>query len=302
MLDEKQVIKTVIRDVYSIQKVRIQTGLRLVANFKAELGQAPSTEEEDLSSDAKEILEILRKDYKRISDAIAETGKKVKVFKDQYFIGTELISNEVEYTLTKVYLGLLEQEELSVSNVKKIVEKHPLWIHFLKDVKGIGPLMAGVLISEIDIHKAKYPSSLHAYAGIDVAHTDKGISGRGRKDEHLVMREYTAKDGTIKTKKSITYNPTLKTKLLGVICGGFIKCKSPYADVYNNYKVRLENRPDLKDTTKLHRHRMAVRYMAKIFLNDLYKNWRQIEGLVVEKPYHEAKLGIVHNSPSDQKV
>ena len=35
-------LKTIVRGAYDIQKNRIQTGNRLVGNFKAKLGQAPS--------------------------------------------------------------------------------------------------------------------------------------------------------------------------------------------------------------------------------------------------------------------
>jgi hypothetical protein len=38
---------------------------------------------------------------------------------------------------------------------------------------------------------------------------------------------------------------------------------------------------------------MALRYMIKIFLIDLYNNWRRLEGLPVAPPYSEAKLGMV---------
>jgi hypothetical protein len=39
---------------------------------------------------------------------------------------------------------------------------------------------------------------------------------------------------------------------------------------------------------------MALRYMVKRFLCDLYANWRKLEGLPVESEYHEGKLGHKH--------
>jgi len=72
--------------------------------------------------------------------------------------------------------------------------------------------MAGVLISEIDIHKSRYPSSLWRYAGLDVAEDGKG---RSRHKEHLVPIEYVDKDGNPAVRQGITYNPFLKTKLMG---------------------------------------------------------------------------------------
>jgi hypothetical protein len=49
-----------------------------------------------------------------------------------------------------------------------------------------------------------------------------------------------------------------------------------------------------KEKSKGHRHNMAIRYMIKIFLIDLYKNWRALEGLPVAPSYAEAKLGKIH--------
>ena len=40
---------------------------------------------------------------------------------------------------------------------------------------------------------------------------------------------------------------------------------------------------------------MSIRYMVKMFLADLYKEWRKIEGLPVEPSYHEKKHGHVHS-------
>ena len=46
---------------------------------------------------------------------------------------------------------------------------------------------------------------------------------RGRKDWSLVTRQYTARDGSQAEKNSITFNPFLKTKLLGVLAPSFLR-------------------------------------------------------------------------------
>jgi hypothetical protein len=48
------------------------------------------------------------------------------------------------------------------------------------------------------------------------------------------------------------------------------------------------------EKSKGQRHNMAMRYMVKMFLIDLYTKWRTLEGLPVSVPYSEAKLGIKH--------
>jgi hypothetical protein len=50
-----------------------------------------------------------------------------------------------------------------------------------------------------------------------------------------------------------------------------------------------------QDTSPGHRHRDAIRYMIKMFLAELYNEWRAIEGLEVRPSYHEEKLGHVHS-------
>ncbi|MCP4149787.1 MAG: hypothetical protein GY757_18725 [bacterium] len=151
--------------------------------------------------------------------------------------------------------------------------------------------MSGVIISEIDIGKALYPSSLWKYAGLDVAGDGQG---RSRKKEHLVETEYTSKDGEQKMKKGITFNPFLKTKLVGVLGPAFLKARSPYAEIYGDYKNRLENNPKHLEKTKGHRHNMAIRYMVKRFLVDLHREWRALEGLSVSEEYSVAKLNMHH--------
>jgi hypothetical protein len=81
-----------------------------------------------------------------------------------------------------------------------------------------------------------------------------------------------------------------------VLGGCLIKSNSqPYRKLYDDYKNRLENHPKWKEKTKAHRHNASLRYMAKMFLMDLYAMWRPLEGLEAHKPYSEGKLGIVHS-------
>jgi len=99
----------------------------------------------------------------------------------------------------------------------------------------------------------------------------------------------------------ISFNPFLKTKLVGVLGSSFLRAgvkDNPYRAIYDNYKNRLENSPAHTEKSKGHRHNMAIRYMVKMFIIDLYKVWRTVEGLEVYPPYHEAKLGLKHGGAS----
>jgi hypothetical protein len=361
-------LKTIVRGAYDIQKLRIQMGGRVVANFKAKLGQAPGEKEETLDTDAKELLASLRAAYRKITDGV-KTFPRQKEFK-----GDEVISSYTELCLLAQYVALETMERQHFAHLKAILNEYPIYTEFLEGVKGVGPAMAGVIISEIDITKDRYPSSIWRYAGLDVVGTwkledvgfvsgdreaaklwvDEGNvpdsrplvgnvdpdrvtftqegpalavlfaelgftvcgqyqwedrGGRSRRKAHLVEYEYTNAKGEPATRVGVTFNPFLKTKLMGVLSGSFLKVKdSPYAKAYYEYKHRMENhtkygiaRDKDKDekghavTSKGRRHNMALRYMVKRFLVDLYKAWRALEGLPVAPEYSEAKLGHTHS-------
>jgi hypothetical protein len=275
-----------VRGAYDLQKLRIQTGNRIVANFKTKLGQAPSTAEEELEAEEQKILDDLRARYRKITDGV-KTFPKQATFK-----GDEIISSYTELCLLAQYVSLEDQEATHFKRVEQVLSEYAIYNEFLLKVKGCGPAMSAVLLSEINIHMAKYPSSLWKLAGYDVVIEDN--KGRSKIKAHLVPKTYTNKDGDVKETVGITFNPFLKTKLY-VLGTCFLKVKeSPYKDAYYNYKNRLENTPAHMEKTKLHRHRMAMRYMIKRFLVDLYLNWRRIEGLEVHEEYSVAKLGMKH--------
>lgn len=388
MSHENNLIRTMVRGAYDLQSIRIQMGNRITGNFKAKLGMTPDgMSEKELEKQEKKVLDLLRASYNRITDGIVEEGDelvKAKLPSPKKFKGDELISNYTELVLVDQYMTLLRDEESHFRKLNLVLKGIPIFDEFLADVRGIGPAMAGIIISEIDITRAEYPSSLWKYAGLDAvlvgyyvkddkevivpareinAHYD-GIHGdqpmmaegkypvqfrevgRSRKECCLEDRTYTNKEGQEATRRSITFNPFLKTKLIGVLGTSFLRAgistvdgkkvggarrlemaknygfdpaevddndieqkvidvlkahghdvkvePSPYAVVYYNYKRRLENDPRHQQKTDAHRHNMAIRYMVKRFLVDLYNAWRRLEGLTVAAEYSEAKLGMVH--------
>lgn len=284
---EKMQLRAAVRSAYALQKLRISTGLQIVTNHKVKLGQEPGTKEKDIpDKKKKDFLKDIRAEYKLVTDGIVGNIPTLKKF-EKDGLGTELISEFTELMLIDLYSKLKTAEERQFAMLRPIIAKWPIWNAFLKGVHGIGPAMSGVLISEIDISKAAYPSSLWKFAGLDVAEDGRG---RSRRKEHLIDVEYTDKKGKPAIKKGITFNDFLKTKLTGVLADLFIRLKSPQAEHYYNYRNRIEER----DLAKGHKHNMAKRYMIKRFLAELYVAWRTLEGLPVALDYHEAQLGHVH--------
>lgn len=287
--DEKRAeLRGLVRGYYDVQKIRIQIGNRIVANFYAKLGKKPSEKKDSIDTDAKQLLVSLIKEAKSITNAIAGNSRKLEAYMKRH---EGIISSSVEFEFVNSYIELMKIESRLIRSINKMIEEFRIWEYFLRDTLGCGPLMAAVIISELDPNKARYVSSFWRYAGLDVAPDGQG---RSRKKEHLIDVEYVDKDGNLATKKSITFNPFLKTKLIGVLGPSFLKCKSPYSDTFYDYRTRLENHPKYKDDTKAHRYNMSIRYMIKMFLGDLWCEWRELEGLPTKPTYAEAKLGLVH--------
>lgn len=283
--DPRSDLRAVVQGFYDLQKLRISTGNRIVASIYAKMGIEPGEKLEDgLTAKEQMMLKRIEVEYRRVTDGVvAKRGRLREHFKDP----ETLISNEAEFALAESYFSLVAMESSQEKHIKLILGDFEIWTKFLLGVKGVGPLMGGVLVSRLDPHKAKYPSSFWKYCGLDVGPDGRG---RGRYTEHLVEVEYTAKDGTQKMKKGLTYDPWVKSKLVGVLAPSFLRAKSPYRDLYDQYKHRMQSRdPEVRPIVH---HRRALRYMVKIFLLDLWREWRKLEGLPVYDPYHVAKLGL----------
>ncbi|MFX0133816.1 MAG: transposase [Candidatus Hodarchaeota archaeon] len=210
--------------------------------------------------------------------------------------GIDLNQEDLEYFET-IFERLKSEEKQLLKKIQKYVEATHIWKEFLKDIKGVGPTMAAVLLSEFDINKAETVSNMWSYAGLNV------VDGKAPKP--------------IKGEK-LKYNKWLRSKLLGVLGTSFLKTNSSYRDYYDNYKNRLQSMRILcpkcegkKTKTKCsncsgtgtspwgvsdkHRHNASVRYMVKMFLIDLYRKWRELEELPIRNLYQEQYLNHNHN-------
>lgn len=320
-MSDNSLIRSMVRGVYDIQALRIATGLRVVAQFRGRFADAePEVEIPHMSgtasgldaeakaaaiTEAREkadkqrdsILKKIKASYERVTDGVVATQRKKLYNFDDVF------RDENDVLFMENYIGLLGQEEEGFKRLQKALNTHPFYKAWLKNVKGIGPAMAGVLISELDPYKAKYPSSFWKYCGLDVVavadpetHEIIKTEGRGRYKHHLVESKYIDKDGKEQSKMGLSFNPWIKSKLLAVMAPSFLKCSHEvYSKMYYDYKNRQLNRPELKDhkAVKAIAHKRALRYIAKAFLRDMHIAWRKFEGLEVYPSYEEAKLGMV---------
>jgi len=301
-----QNLRALVRGAYAVQKLRIQFGNRIVGKWKADRGMVSGVkEEETMSAKDKTILDKIDKAYKVMTDGL------VKFPNEKGFIGNDMISQYSFLCMVSEYVELRAFEEVHFNRFVPLLKKYSFYTEWMQRIKGLGPRMSAVLLTEIDIYTAKYASSIRKYAGLDVGPDG---TGRSRRKEHLVKVTYTDKKGKEKEKDSITYNPFLKTKLMGVLADCLIRAGNKrYYPMYLNYKNRLENHPKYgkaldgtKDENDLNinpirRHTMAKRKIVQQFLVELFLAWKEHEGLPVPPDYAVEKLGIVHTNidPND---
>lgn len=168
----------------------------------------------------------------------------------------------------------------------------------IRSDKAVEPNENGVCVIDGTDCTKEYVDGVYEY----IDDPTREYKGRVRNKEHgrrmgdTVMREYVDKSGNKQMKKSITYNPDLKTKLMGVLSGCIIKVgqrfgENIYEQAYRDYKRRLDNSPRRADLSDGHVNTMAQRYMIKQFLRDLWATWRKYEGYEIRLPYEVEFLG-----------
>lgn len=282
----KSQIRITLDGMYDIQKVRIATANRVGAYIRSSHPELSEIEQADL-------VKMAVDEYRRIEDILNGTNKRWSSIQKHFGDSLKFISSHAEFQLVKSYVLMHNAEEIQNKVLKTLVESHPMWDGFLKNVKGCGPAIAGNLIGYLDVHVARHVSSFWSYAGVGTRVADDG-SRVAMSKRSTVDVEYMNKEGKIATKKSIGYNPNLHTKLLGVFVDSCLRAGSDgntYAEVYYDYKNRYTNREDLKDASKMRIHRMAARQCVKALLRDLWVAWRSYEGYEISRPYEIEYLG-----------
>lgn len=319
---QKLLLRTLVENVYDAQSVRIAMGNRLVASLrdmgvvaspadekpKKTRGKAKADaedgEESDKDKENNKILVKVLSEFKLVSEVYADQfDSKGSITKALTAVGANsvYIKTELTYNMVQSFTQMSATEQRMIDICSREVKKHPLWNRFFDGVRGCGPLMAAVCIAYLDPYKARWPSSFWKYCGLDVIVDENGSHGRTNHD--FVMVEYINKAGELAEKKSLGYNPVVKTKLVGVLGSSFLRAgkEGKYAKIYYDYKNRIMNRPDCQDLRPVVIHKRSVRYAVKMFLKDLWYEWRELEGLPVGEDYATAKLGMrPHLDPRNQ--
>ena len=215
-------------------------------------------------------------------------------------------------------------ERKAFDEIESELDNYKVW-PWLQKVKGIGPTLAGKLLSEIDIRKAPHVSNLWAFCGqglrqgegekwectecgysiapfadhdAALAHVVEFHPGVGAEPETALRLSPNWQIQRLRKGVKIDYSPRLKSTCF-LIGGSFLRCGSPYRRVYDSAKDYYK--ANRKDWTLKHIDMASRRKMVKIFLSHLWAKYREAEGLEVTLPYPIAKLpGHTHYSaPED---
>lgn len=258
--------------------------------------------------------------------------------------GAEIILHQYDITTLEARgQNLLVAEKLALKDVEDLLNEMPFYVNVLSDkerFRGIGPTMAGVILSEFDIHRSDTPSKFWAFAGLapvpvkrcqkcfrtvekgDLAlqytHT-KWVSKQPKFDaegnevpQKKITCEFDGKpipdnfiiDSAKAAKpvkgEKLNYNAFLRAKMCGVLGPVLIKCGSPWRVHYDNFKQRWISAG--KGINDAHRHAAAIRYMVKMLIAEIWGLWREAEGLPRRLSYAEEKLGMHHVGGTGQKA
>lgn len=318
--DDLKYLRAMTKGCYDLQELRMQTGLRLVANLRSRLkligetGESDGDDDDD-ERDAKAVraLDLIKASYRRLTDGIVSEEGRTNMRRLD-LTGDPLITTLTEFALVDQYVSLERQESRQFRQLAQALEPFPIWTGYMQQVRGVGPAMAAVIIAYLDPHRARHVSGFWMIAGLDVAADG---AARSRRPEHLREYRYRSKSGQMKTRVGITFEAMLKTKLVGVLGPSFLRSKSEWRREYDGYKHRIMSDPNRQkctvnewkaayaaykenpEDTRYRKlwppkrvHNAAIRYMVKMFLADLWRTWRALEGLPVGKPYREAVLGL----------
>lgn len=320
--EQKKQIRAHVKTAYDFQDFRMRVGGRLVQNFRSKLG----LDESDDDDEDVDVLRTLKTRYERITDGIAAD----KISRRRSFDYDGVITDYGELLLISHYMRLTKQEKRLFYDLKAEIEEIDVWQEFFADVKGIGPAMAGVMLSEFDPHAGKYVSSFWAYAGLDTVATwikeiDHGevvntweeppksatynaSRDRARVEHDDGTQSVWGKEDRARSRRSqhlvekeyTDAEGNEKTRK-GLSFNPFLHdkllgvCSECLVRANGHYKSIYDDykkriTADGKGSSDGHRDRMAKRYMIQRLVADLYEAWRPLEGLPVHDPWAEDKL------------
>ncbi|MCJ7424964.1 hypothetical protein MUP01_11970 [Candidatus Bathyarchaeota archaeon] len=211
-----------------------------------------------------------------------------------------------EYVATcQINPNILAQLEKQIrDHIKDEVEPLAIVRDYLRNVKGIGPILAGGLVSFFDPYKAPHPSSFWKYAGLHVVEGEAPKRVKGAKlgfNPRARVLCWKIADSFIKQRTPLyrPYYDVVKVEeaaKFGVLdpdesvhperCPKYLQCLKRMQGRAQRTNTKAKACPCLK-----HIDYRARRKMVKLFIADFWAVWRKMEGLPPSEPYSVRILG-----------
>ena len=202
--------------------------------------------------------------------------------------------------LGRMYANAWEQERQMGAQMQALIARHPAW-PWLREVRGIGSVLAARLLSRLDLARAPSPASFWAYCGLGTVAAEELVCERcgarvfvapgtrvnaphalaGRRGTCPGPLRPAGLTGSVRVAQGrprrgerATYDIEAKTicYLIGV---SFVRCGGPYRELYDERKAHLASMH--ADWPAKRVHLAAVRATVKRFLADLWVAWRDAE-------------------------
>jgi hypothetical protein len=275
--EEERKIRTLIQNYYTIQSLRIRTFNRLIDYVmrNADKIKAMIIEQVKDEKQRSEMLAILEKAQeimktpKKSRDLLRRENRLFSVFVEKYVITGKLKIEEIE-EVVNVHNQMFQIEKYIYKVVNTWSKNHPLRKTFFEKVPGIGPILASEIIVRLcrPMVFAEHASNIWSYMGY--APNQKRERG-----------------------KKTNFNPYLKR--LGWLIGRSLTMKNPRGrQLFKAYfnRVSITHGKGSSEYWTIERRRNAsFRYVAKLFIANVWEVWRRILGLPVTDPYPIQILG-----------
>ena len=106
------ILRAMVRGAYDLQQLRMQSGLRLCANFRARLGPVDDEDPEADDEKKERAIVLIKAEYRRLTDGITSEKGRVNM-KKLDFTGSAIISSAAEYVLVDSYIALRSRKPSS---------------------------------------------------------------------------------------------------------------------------------------------------------------------------------------------
>jgi len=200
---------------------------------------------QELDADIAEV-KILFREHEDLKQTMVREKNKLFAFENKYKLANVASNQGEKITLSKK--ASIKEKEKQLGIIKLIlkdkVKKFPIWKEFLKDIKGVGPVIAAGLIGEIGNKTFNSKESIKHYAGI------------------------------IPRAEGYNFNRKLKA-LLFQFLEGVIKHKTPkWREMYDSIKAFYADKHD--DWSKGKCNNFAKKFVESKFIVEYWKKHKEL--------------------------